>query len=290
MSGPTEGWTVGAVGCRLRTLRWPVARPVGRVQLVHGLSEHLGRYHLLAEALNRAGYSVYGHDHRGHGRSQGRRGVVGRFEDLVADVHHLRGLADRLAPGPGAPFLIAHSLGGLVAVRYLQGAGGAGPEVYRGAVISAPWLGTVARIPLLVRAAMPVLRRIAADLPVPRPIRPEFLTRDREQALAYARDPLVVRALSVSFYDQVVRAQAEARAGGLPAGLPALVLVPGADQLTDPDASETWGRSAGDAVEVWRIPASRHEPFNEIDRNTIFQRLVEWLGSHRASRGTKEPA
>lgn len=293
MTGPVEGFTAGAGGCSLRTLRWPVPNPVGRVQLVHGLSEHMGRYGLLAYALNQAGYSVYGHDHRGHGRSEGVRGVVGRFQDLVSDLHHLRGLADELAPGPGDPFLVSHSMGALVAVRYLQEAWGGGvpPQgaaPLPGVVISAPWLATAVKIPLHVRLALPILRRLAADLPIPRPIRPQVLTRDPEQAEAYARDGLVVRALAVSFFDQVRQEQAAALSGGLPPGIPALVMAPEADELTDPAVSAAWGSRAGDAVEVWTIPETRHEPFNDINRNKIFQRLVEWLDRLRGDAAREE--
>lgn len=275
--GPEEGSFTTPDGCLLRTLRWPVPQPRGRVQVVHGLSEHLGRYRFLVTALNDAGYSVWGHDHRGHGKSQGLRGVVGPFQNLVDDLGRVRGLADELAPGPGAPFLVAHSLGGLVAIRHLQEkAGAAGPAPWAGAIISAPWLAT-ARIPLPHRLVLPLVRRFASDLPIPRPIRGDRLTRDRDQAAAYESDPLVVRALAVSFFDQVRAAQDQALAEGLPAGLKALIMVPGADELADPGVTLRWAAEAGPAVESWRLPDTRHEPFNEINRNNTFERLVDWL-------------
>lgn len=277
MREPVEGWTRGEGGCRLRTLRWPVASPRGRVQVVHGLSEHLGRYAPLAMALNGAGYSVFGHDHRGHGRSGGPRGVVGSFGDLVEDLHRVRGLADELAPGPGSPVLLAHSMGGLVAIRYLQGAGPDPRPFPPAVVISAPWLGTSVPVPWHVRLALPILRRVAADLPIPRPTRPEMLTADPEQAAAFARDPLVVRALAVSFFDQVVREQGSALAAGMPPGVEALVMAPEDDMLCDPRTTMAWAAGAGPGVEAWSLPDTRHEPFTDTHRNKIFQRLVEWL-------------
>lgn len=276
MSGPEAGTTRGAGGARLRTLRWPVPRCRGRVQVVHGLSEHIGRYDLLAEALNDADLSVFGHDHRGHGASDGRRGVIGRFEDLLEDVAHVAGLADELAPGPGAPALIAHSLGGLVGIRYLQ--------VYRprlqAAVISAPWLATSAELGWKERIAMSVLRRLAPDWPVSRPFRPELLTRDPERARQFVEDPLVGSTLAVSFFDQVTEAQQRALGEGLPTDLPVLVLLPGDDQLTDVEVTREWAeRSGATCVD---LPGTRHEPFNDIDRNTTFERLVEWLNLQMA--------
>ena len=59
-----------ADGTALFTHRWlPDGPPKGVVQLVHGMAEHSARYAALAEDLTAAGYAVYAHDHRGHGRT-----------------------------------------------------------------------------------------------------------------------------------------------------------------------------------------------------------------------------
>lgn len=276
MNGPLVGTTRGVGGARLRTLTWPVPRPRGRVQVIHGLSEHVGRYDLLADALNDEGFSVFGHDHRGHGASEGRRGVVGRFPDLVQDVAHVASLADELAPGPGPPALVAHSLGGLVGIRYLQEHR---PRL-KAAVISAPWLETAGEFSLRDRVAMTVLRRVAPDWPVSRALRPELLTRDEVRAKEFREDPLVGTSMAVSFFDQVLEAQKAALSQGLPTDLPVLVLLPGDDQLTDVEVTRDWARRSGAAC--LDLPGTRHEPFNDIDRNTTFERLVKWLNTQKA--------
>lgn len=91
---PRAGELEGAAGSRIRTWSWPVDSPRGRVQLVHGLSEHLLRYIELAGVLNRAGWSVFGHDHRGHGESDGTRGVLRDFSHLVTDLGRVRARAE----------------------------------------------------------------------------------------------------------------------------------------------------------------------------------------------------
>jgi alpha-beta hydrolase superfamily lysophospholipase len=108
-----------------------------------------------------------------------------------------------------------------------------------------------------------------------------MLTSDPEQASAYARDPLVVRAMAVSFFDQVVREQGRALEDGLPRYLPALVMAPEDDGLTDAGVTEAWAAEAGPRVETWVLPGTRHEPFTEGHRNKIFERLVEWLNRLR---------
>ena len=44
-------------------------RPRGVVQLVHGISEHMGRYDGLARFLAGQGFAVEGHDPLGHGQT-----------------------------------------------------------------------------------------------------------------------------------------------------------------------------------------------------------------------------
>ena len=54
--------------------------------LVHGYGEHLGRYEHVATALNAAGWSAYGLDHVGHGRSEGERVLIPDFTPVVEDL------------------------------------------------------------------------------------------------------------------------------------------------------------------------------------------------------------
>jgi pimeloyl-ACP methyl ester carboxylesterase len=66
-----------AQGVTISFYEWPVAKPKAVVQLVHGLGEHAMRYDHVAIALNRAGYSVYADDHRGHGVTGKRMSETG---------------------------------------------------------------------------------------------------------------------------------------------------------------------------------------------------------------------
>jgi len=74
-------------GQELFTQRWlPEGTVKAHLLLVHGYAEHSTRYLHLAEFLTGHGYAVYGFDLRGHGRSQGRRAYVDRFELYLKDL------------------------------------------------------------------------------------------------------------------------------------------------------------------------------------------------------------
>src|SRR6266446_6865816 len=103
-------------GMRIASARWDSRRPVrGVVQIAHGIGEHIGRYAETIEFLVANGLTVYGNDHRGHGRTAASAVQFGDFgEDgfdlLVEDMICLSRLARR--ENPNLPLiLLGHSMG-----------------------------------------------------------------------------------------------------------------------------------------------------------------------------------
>ncbi|HVK52420.1 MAG TPA: alpha/beta fold hydrolase, partial [Pseudoxanthomonas sp.] len=122
-------------GTRLHRRDWRAAQPRARILLVHGLGEHSGRYARLGEELSAAGFSVCAYDHRGHGQSEGARGVLeGHDTQLAHDL--LDVFQAYAAEGDDLPFVFGHSLGGLV-VLYASLVMGLAP---RGLIVSSPAL------------------------------------------------------------------------------------------------------------------------------------------------------
>ena len=72
-------------GTELFFQKWAADNSKAIVLGVHGLGEHSECYKFLAEALNEKGYSFTMFDHRGHGRSEGKRGV-GTIDDFILDL------------------------------------------------------------------------------------------------------------------------------------------------------------------------------------------------------------
>lgn len=131
-------------GIPLRVARWPAAPgvpPRGAVLLLHGYTEFIEKYYEVVAALQARGHAVVTFDWRGQGLSgrllSGRqRGYVTSFADLAADAVHV--FEARLAPDLSGPrLLMAHSMGGNVALRLLQDE----PGRFDRAVLSAPMVG-----------------------------------------------------------------------------------------------------------------------------------------------------
>jgi len=120
---------------------WPPAgeyqdsTPRALVFLSHGFSEHLGAgYHNVGKALASEGMLAFGHDHAGHGRSEGIQAYIDSVDDYVDDlVDHclkIRGRYESYLP----IFLVAHSMGGMIAIR----AAITHPIIFRGMVLVGP--------------------------------------------------------------------------------------------------------------------------------------------------------
>ena len=238
----------------LRT--WRPSCPRRAIMLiVHGLSEHSGRYEHVARFLTDRGIVVYCHDHLGHGRSGGPRGWVPRFDCFLDDVAAIHALA--LEENPDVPlFILGHSMGGLIAAAYLLERERKPDFV----IFSGP-----AIVPILD----PGDRRIDATR----------LSKDPEVQRAYMEDPLVLRErvtdeLFLRLADGL--AYLPGRAGEL--DRPTLLLHGGDDLLCSAEGAEAWLRGSNVKDLTAKIYAGgRHEMFNETNKGEVLADLWDWM-------------
>jgi lysophospholipase len=263
-----------ADGVRLHALRWPAASPRAALLLSHGLGEHAGRYAALARDLAPLGIDVQALDHRGHGRSGGARAYTPRFGRLVDDFEAFRRHAAGSIPAGLPVFLLGHSLGGLIALRWLQ----AHPEAgLAGAILSAPLLGIRKEAARWKVALSGVLSKLLPRVPIPNEIDPAELSSDPAYVRSYREDPLVHAKITPRLYTEMVRAMADAVAERDRLALPLLFLVPGADSIVREEETLRFAEGLAGNVTVRRYPGFRHESLNEAERARPLADLVEWM-------------
>lgn len=259
----TESSFQGQAGT-IYTRSWEINGARGGVVLVHGYGEHLGRYEHVATALNAAGWSAYGLDHLGHGRSEGERVLIPDFTPVVEDVHTVVGQAK--AANPGLPVaMIGHSMGGMIAARYAQ----LHPGELAALVLSGPVIGTLKGITALLGMEV-----IPSD-----PIPPSVLSRDEEVGRAYSEDPLVWhgpfrRQTLLGFAELLTELAIDAdKVTG-----PVLWLHGEEDQLV-PMAGSRRGiallRNANVTEKIY--PGARHEIFNELNKDEVLADTTAFL-------------
>src|SRR5881628_2256173 len=156
------------------------------VLVLHGWSDHAGRWREVGERLRDAGLAAYLLDQRGHGRSGGRRGYLSRFSQLLGDLQAFRRAVRLRTQGPQV--LLGHSFGGLVTLRYLETQPS---DPIAAAVISSPWLALAFRPPAWKRIAARLLADLWPTLPFAVDLDLDHLSRDPTVSEAYQRDPAV---------------------------------------------------------------------------------------------------
>ena len=98
--------------------RWLAAgRPKASLVLSHGYAEQIGRYEHVLKPLTVNRFAIYAADHRGHGKSDGERALIDRFDRYVDDLDLVVNRA-RQEQGGKPCYLVGHSMGGLIALRY----------------------------------------------------------------------------------------------------------------------------------------------------------------------------
>ncbi|WHZ09959.1 MAG: alpha/beta hydrolase [Burkholderiaceae bacterium] len=255
---------------------WP-RHPRAVALLVHGLGEHMGRYESVARRLTDWGLAVRGYDQYGHGASSGPRGGLSSdtrlLDDLADIVDATRAHMARRHLQQRPLVLLGHSLGGLVAARFVALA----LRPVDALVLSSPALD--AGLNSIQKLLVATLPRLAPNLRVGNGLRLAYLSHDPAVIAAYRTDPLV--------HDQIAARLARFIATAGPATVraapdwrvPTLLMWAGQDRLVNPSGSAAFAQAAPSNLVTARcFDAAYHELFNEPDSGPVFTLLQSWLG------------
>lgn len=263
-------------GLRLQGRFWRSPNPSAVVVVAHGFGEHGGTYEQVARGIvEGTGAEVLAPDLRGHGRSPGRRGVVGSYEELVGDFQSALNWAARQRPRLPR-FALGHSNGGQIAIRAALEAPPATP--LRGLIVSNPMLRLVFPVPRRKVALGKVLHLIAPNVTLGAPIEPEKLSRDPAMWSFYKDDPLRHGRMSAPLFFGMIEGGEGLMNRVAGVMTPTLWIVGGADPIVDPQAARlAFDRLGSPDKTLLLYPEMLHEPFHEKGKDGVIADLVAWL-------------
>jgi acylglycerol lipase len=271
---PTD--LVALDGTHLRGEAWvPDENSRAVVVIAHGKDEHIGRYRHVISALNEHRYAVYGHDHRGHGKSDGPRGVINRFDDYVDDLDLLVDFAR--GRHPGVPFfLLGHSMGGLIATRYAFRF----QDKLTGLILSGAALRIGDEVPSWQKQLLLILGRFLPNKTLPR-AELGVLSRDPEIERIFRSDPLcIIDSTRLGFARELYLAAESARRRLSELEPPLLIMHGEADRLTSPLGSMSCYEGAVSTDKTLKLwPEDCHEIFNELDKSEVIAYMIDWLNA-----------
>jgi len=267
---------------RVACYRWPASvRPVGIVQIAHGMGEHALRYAHVAEFLSAAGFHTYANDHRGHGRTASAD-KLGDFGDagwngLVDDIAALSIIARQR--DDGLPLvLLGHSMGSFAAQQYILDHS----ETIAGAAIS----GSVSLDKRTIDPTREVdLTSMNRGIEAPRtPF--DWLSRDPAEVDKYIADPLCgfgVNRRSIETMAASARRLVDPNEiARIRKNLPIYIFAGDADPLNHglewlrPLAERYRAAGLTDVIEKY-YAGGRHEMLNETNRAEVLADLLGWL-------------
>ncbi|MCY1284082.1 Monoacylglycerol lipase [compost metagenome] len=308
-------WLTASDSVSLFVHRWlGDSAPRAVLMLSHGMAEHSGRYARFAEALVRAGYALYAHDQRGHGKTA-QRGVLGHYaghdgwQRVVDDLGDLRQHIRQQHPDVPV-ILIGHSMGSYIGQAWLlrhstevQGAILSGSNyqplgLYRAAAAIARFerwrQGPTGRSALLEFLSFGSFNKAF------KPNRTAFdwLSRDPAEVDKYIADPLCgfrcTNQLWIDLLEGLQQITPPAHLAKIDHDLPLLVI--GGER--DPVSQGKRLRDLADAlrtaglrnVELQVYPDARHELLNESNRDEVTADLLGWLERHLPHQASESAA
>lgn len=270
----TESELAGVHGTRIVYDVWrPDGPPTGILLLAHGLGEHARRYDHVVERLVGLGLVVYAPDHRGHGRSGGKRIELHDWSEFLDDLHRLSAVA--IAENPGLQrFLLGHSMGGAIALSYALDH----QDELSGLILSAPAVDVVGGKPRVVIEIGKILGRFAPGIPV-ETLDAKSVSRDPAVVAAYESDPLVHHGKVKAGIARGMILAAESFPARLPSlTIPVLLLHGTEDRLADVSGSRMIAAHAGSKdLTLKTYDGLFHEVFNEPEQEKVLDDLVDWL-------------
>lgn len=284
----------------------PDSAPTGVVQIVHGVAEHMPRYDGFAQFLASKGFVVSGNDHLGHGNSigslndQGYFGEHGGWELVVGDVRKLyEQLRERY---PNVPrFIFGHSMGSFITrtyvIRYHDGPDGvilsgtgqqAKPMVSAGIALANREIrhhGAAHPSELVNKVAFGSYNR-----KIKKPISEyDWVTRDRDSLEEYLSDPLCgfvpTAGLFRDMFTGIKYVSSPRNLTRVNKDLPIFLISGTADPVGDygKGVIRTY-KGYTDAglqdVTLKLYPNARHELVGDINRQAVFEDVLDWLTKH----------
>ncbi len=290
-------------GTRLRTAGWPSdSDSRGIVVLVGGHREYMEKYYEFITDLLDRGFAVYSFDNRGQGLSD--RLLADRTKSYAEDFKLfsndlndvISGVVKSDSRAEELPiYLIGHSMGGHICLRYLHDF----PGTITRAVIMAPMIDfymgadvakATAKFAIRLVSRLGLHRNFAigqgncfsekCDL-----IRQRLLTHDKarydvEEEMIKANPDLYVGGATYGWLDRALDSIDKIRAPGFldDIKIPLLVFLAGKDQVVDSEASRRLFSGHAN-IDVVTVEGARHEIYRESDeyRAQLWQKIDDFL-------------
>ncbi len=250
--------------------RWPVENRRAKLIVVHGLGEHVGRYDVISKEFNEAGIEMVGFDQRGHGENSGRKGHVRSFKDFLDDLNSF--VKGEKCDVP--LFMLGHSLGGLIAARFVEEY----PEAVKGVVLSSGAF-TSKNVSGALKFVAKLFSILLPTLTFNNNINPKNLSRNDDVVKEYTSDPLVHSKVSARLAAEMFKNIDILFEKSNGFTLPVLLLAGGQDKVVPPEGTKKlFSKISSQDKKMKIFEGAYHEIFCDPELSHEFRKvIVDWI-------------
>ena len=271
----STGTFIGKGGAEIFFQSWAVPSPNAVLVIAHGVGEHSSRYGNIIEKLDGSNISIYADDHRGHGKSGGKRGHVDSFMDYVYD---LKLFIDFISEeNSNLPLiLLGHSMGGLIAFKYAL----TYPDDLLGLILSSAGLVTAVEVPAWKITLGKFFSKYAPGLSMSTGLVSSDLSHDQGTVEVYDNDPLVHDKVSSRWYTEFTGTGEECLNRVSELKMPLLVFHGKDDKIVDYKGSVmVYNNASSREKEMHIFESLYHETMNEVkaEREKVLETVKKWL-------------
>ncbi len=297
----------GDDGVSITVHKWAdVENTRGCVLILHGMAEHSLRYYEFSRLLNKNGYTVYGCDHRGHGKTGTEYNQLGHFDENGWDsiVHDIKNIIDYIKKENDKPLiLLGHSMGSLLARTCIQEF----PDEFSAVILSGTTIGenfvkrNMGYIVSKIYASIYGYNKKAKLMDkltfgnynkffYPNKTEFDWLSSDEEKVDEYIKDSSCGFICSAGLYVNLLKAVNltinKNNINKISKKLPILILSGDKDMVgsNSKDIVKLCGiyKKAGiENVDLKIYENGRHEMLNELNRYEVYEDIVKWIGNIR---------
>ncbi len=257
-------------GRKTTLCRWPVNDRRAKVVIVHGLGEHIARYDAISKEFNEAGLEMVGFDQRGHGENPGRKGRVSSFNEFLRDLALF--IENEKCEVP--LFMLGHSLGGLIAARYVE----EHPGELKGVVLSSGAFSSD-NISWFLKFMANLLSVFLPTLALSNGIEAKYLSRNPQIVEDYQSDPLVHNKITARLASETFKNVGIVFRSAKNFTTPVLFVAGSEDRVVSPEGTKKLFSSVSSKDKKMIIfDGGYHEIFCDPELSDEFRKtIVDWI-------------
>ncbi len=241
--------------------------------LLHDVGEHCSRYERWAWKFVEKQIAVLTMDYRGHGKSDGKKGYVDNFDQLIKDAKLLVSKAEK--EYPKIPKIIyGQGLGGNIALynalKY--------PSIYNCAIATSPWLKPSGKSNNVYSTYSKFLKKYFPKFSFKYILNVSNLTNNPSAVEDYFSDPLNHNRLTSRLLKEMRHSGKYLISRKYKFTIPILVMHGSDDNVSSPNATVKFGQnSTYIQVKIW--PSKFHELHNDLNNSEVFAYIINWINS-----------